>query len=191
MKKYVASLMCVALVISTQPLSLVALAIKLQQPANIGQVSGRAVVDGKPLGNVTVRLRNIDTGQLVGTTTANAVGEFSFTGLSAGNFIVETVCANGAILGTSTRITLTAGAMAPANLSVGTSTAALAACDEVAALTTGTAGAAGARVGAVASTGRGIGAILGSTVGLVTLSAAAVGITAGVIAAQGTASGSQ
>ncbi len=162
--------------------------------ADAGEVSGRAVVDGKPLGNVVVRLRNVATGAIVGTTTANAAGEFSFTKLSAGNYIVEIVSARDVILGTSTAITLTPGAMIATNLTVATSGAALAAGGGVAGgliggLTTATAG---ATAGVVASAaGGGLGALLGSTVGIVTVSAATVGVTAGVIRSRISVSGSQ
>lgn len=204
MKKFLAAALCFAVVLSAQPVSVVAAPAKVQKPAaDAGQVGGRALVDGKPLMNVAVRLRNVDTGEIVGTTTANTAGEFSFAGLSAGNFIVETVSANGVILGTSTKITLTSGAMIAANLTVGTSAAALAAGGGVAGgfvggLTTATAGATagaaaagGAAAGVVASAAGGLGALLGSTVGIVTLSAATVGVTAGVVATRTSVSGSQ
>ena len=198
MKKLLASALCVALALTTQPVSLVAAALKAQQPANVGEVSGHAMVDGKPLANVTVRLRNVDTGELVGSTTASASGEFSFTGLSAGNLIVETVSGNGVIIGASAAITLAAGAMVAANLTVGTSAAALAAAGGVGAaagavtggLTTATAAATAGGAAAAGAAG-GIGAVLGSTVGLVTISAVTVGITAGVVATQNDASASQ
>lgn len=118
MKKLLASVLCVALSMTLAPIDLIAQA---------GAISGVASVDGKPLANVSVRLRNVDTGQLVGNTTANAQGEFSFTGLGPGNFVVETVAADGRILGTSTAIALTAAAMVATGVTVATSAAALAA----------------------------------------------------------------
>ncbi|MBY0495994.1 MAG: hypothetical protein K2Y23_17435 [Cyanobacteria bacterium] len=121
MKKLVASALVVALAIAAAPINLIA-AARFQAA---GQISGVATVDGKPLANVAVRLRNVDTGQLVGNTTANELGQFSFTGLGAGNFVVETVAANGTILGTSTTIALTAAAMAATGITVATSGPAL------------------------------------------------------------------
>ena len=46
---------------------------------------------------------------LVGETRTNDKGEFKFTGLPAGDFVVETVAPNGTLLGTSPRIALAAG----------------------------------------------------------------------------------
>ena len=92
-----------------------------------GLISGVASVDGKPLANIAVRLRSIESGQLVGNTTANATGQFSFAGLQPGNFVVEMVSANGTIVGTSATVTLTSAAMAATGLSVAASATALAA----------------------------------------------------------------
>jgi hypothetical protein len=191
MKRFLATALCFALALSAQPVPVVAGPAKVKKPAaDAGEVSGRAVVDGKPLANVAVRLRNVDLGEIVGTTTANAAGEFLFTGVSAGHFIVEIVSANGVILGTSKPITLTVGAMISGHLTVSTSAAALAAGGGVSGgLTTATAGAAAGVVASVA--GGGLGALLGSTVGIVTLSAATAGITAGVVASRTRVSGSQ
>jgi hypothetical protein len=141
MKKLFASVLCVALSISVAPVNLIAAGRLLAQTT--GAISGVASVDGKPLGNVTVRLRNVDTGQLVGNTTANAQGQFSFSGLGPGNFVVETVSANGTILGTSTAITLTTTAMVVTNVTVGTSAAALAAAGGLGAAVAGGAAAGG------------------------------------------------
>jgi hypothetical protein len=137
MKKLLASALCVALSMALAPINLIAAGRVMLQA---GAISGVASVDGKPLANVTVRLRNVDTGQLVGNTTANAQGQFSFAGLGPGNFVVETVAANGTILGTSTAIALTAAAMVATGVTVSTSAAALAAAGGIAA----GAGAAGA-----------------------------------------------
>ena len=126
-----------------------------------GAISGVATVDGKPLANATVRLRNVDTGQLVGNTTSNGQGQFSFTGLGPGNFVVETVSANGTILGTSTAIALTATAMVVTNITVATSAAALAAAGGVGAAVGG--GAAGGGLSATAITIGAIAAGLGVT----------------------------
>ena len=168
MRKLLVGLLCGLLALTTAPTSLVAL--------QAGQITGRALVDGKTLGNVTVRLRNVDNGQLLGTTTANAAGEFSFTGLPAGNFVVETVGANGAVLGTSAAVSLTAASMVATGIPVGTTGAALAAAGGI--------GGPAAGAGAVAAgTSGGAGAFLGSTVGIIVLSGAALGITAGIIAA--------
>src|SRR5207253_2699937 len=58
----------------------------------------------------TIRLRNVANNQVVGTTTADASGKFSFAGLEPGNYIVEVVDASGAVIGASTAMALEAGA---------------------------------------------------------------------------------
>jgi hypothetical protein len=182
MKKLIASIVAVALTLTMAPINLIA-AGRLQA----GAISGVATVDGKPLANVTVRLRNVDTGQLVGNMQANAQGQFSFTGLGPGNFVVETVSANGTIIGTSTAVSLTAAAMVATNVAVGTSASALAAAGGVGGATVGaTTG------GAVAGTaGAGSGAFITSTAGLLTLAGAGA-ITAGaIVISKDDASGSQ
>ena len=190
MKRFLATALCFALALSSQPVSVVAAPAKAQKlAAAAGQVTGRAMVDGKPLMNVAVRVRNVDTGEIVGTTTTNTAGEFSFTALSAGQFIVEIVSDRGVILGTSTAVTLTPGAMM-ANLTVATNAATVAAGGGVAGgfvggLTTATAGV------VASAAGGSVGALLGSTLGIVTLTAATVGVTAAVVATRTSVSGSQ
>ena len=158
MKKLVASVLVLALAIAAAPINLIA-AARFQA----GSISGHAALEGKPIPNATVRLRNVDTGQLAGTTTTNAAGEFSFTGLPAGNFVVETVAANGTILGTSA-VALTAATMVVTNLTVGASAAAVAA-----------AGGAGAVMGTAAAAGAGAG--LGTGVIIAGVVAAGLGVT--------------
>ena len=163
MKKLVASALCVALSMSVAPVNLIAAGRVIAQTN--GAISGVATVDGKPLANVSVRLRNVDTGQLVGNTTANAQGQFSFAGLGPGNFVVETVAANGTVLGTSTAVALTATAMVATNVVVGTSAAAIAAAGGVGAVAGGAAagGAVGGGLSATAITIGAVAAGLGAT----------------------------
>lgn len=98
--------------------------ISLSQPGqNAGEVSGNATRDGKPLANYKVQLRNTDTKALVGDQRTGQQGEFKFTGLPAGNYVVETVDDKGNIIATSTAIALTAGAMIAGNVGVVTSAA--------------------------------------------------------------------
>ena len=172
MKKLFASVLCVALAVSMSPINLIAAGRAFQT----GQISGTAVLEGKPIPNTTVRLRNVDSGSLVGSTTTNAAGEFSFTGLPEGNFVVETVSSNGTILGTSA-VSLTAATMVVANLTIGASAAAVAA-----------AGGAGAVLGTAAAVGAGAG--LGTGVLVAGVVAAGLGVT-GVAVALNDASPSQ
>lgn len=176
MKKLIASTLVLALAIAAAPINLIA-AARFQA----GLISGVATVDGKPLGNVTVRLRNVDTGQLVGNTTASANGSFSFSGLPAGNFVVETVSANGTILGTSTTIALAAGAMAATGIAVATSGTALAAAGGVGAAA-GAAAGAGAGAGAAgAAAGGGALAAVGGTVGALAITGGIIGLTSVIV----------
>ena len=123
MKKLLASTLCLALALSAAPVHLIAAGRAIAQTN--GAISGTASVDGKPLGDVTVRLRNVDNGTVAGETKANAQGQFSFSNLPPGNYVVETVAPNGTILGTSTAIALTAAAMVVTGVTVSTSAALL------------------------------------------------------------------
>ena len=133
--------------------------------AAAGQAAGTASISGKGLANNTVRLRDVQTGQLTGSTTANASGQFSFTGLNAGNYLIEVVNAAGEVLGTSVPIAVAAGA---AVTGIGVSAAAAAAIR-------GTTG-----------------SVFASTLGIVTLGVAAGAVTGVTVAVnRSTASGSQ
>jgi hypothetical protein len=92
-----------------------------------GSLSGTATSSsGQTLANMTVQLRNLATGQLVGTTTSSATGAFSFTGLPPGRFAVEVVNQAGQVIGTSAAITVAAGT-AVTGVTVGATAASLAA----------------------------------------------------------------
>jgi hypothetical protein len=88
-----------------------ALAATPGQAPSTGSISGAASNSaGRTIANTTVRLRDVTTGQLAATTTSNAAGQFSFTGLTAGSYTVEVVNAAGQIIGTSSAITVGVGA---------------------------------------------------------------------------------
>jgi hypothetical protein len=119
-----------------------------------GQVAGTASnSSGQTMANTVVRLRNIGTNQLAGSTTSNAAGQFSFASLNPGNYVIEVVNSAGQVIGTSSTISLTAGAMAVTGVAVTASA--------------GAAAAAGAAAGA--------GSFFGTTAGLVTLGAVGAG----------------
>ena len=88
--------------IATSPVGVAA----LQQTGGVQGIARNSLQ--QPLGNVTVQMRNVQTGQVVGSSTANAAGEFSFAGINPGNFVLEIVNAAGQIVGTAT-VTVTAG----------------------------------------------------------------------------------
>lgn len=158
-----------------------------------GEISGTAMVEGRPLPGVTVRLRNVDSGEIVATSKTGPDGRFLFSGLPIGNYVVETVSDDGTLLGTSSRIALATGAMIVGNVTVSTSAAAAAAAGVGGAAGAGAgAGAAGAGAGAGAgAAAAGGGGFFSSTLGIITTSAIAIGAGYGIYAATKDASGSQ
>jgi hypothetical protein len=159
MKRFLALTLVVALVLIGLPAPLAAAAT----PQANGQISGAAKDnDQRPLANTIVRLRNVANGQLVAATRTNTLGEFSFTGLGHGKYVIEIVDAAGKIIGTSAQISLAAGTMVVSGLVV-------------------TATAAG-RAAALAAAG-GAGGFFTSTAGVVLIVAAGAGVTAGIVKA--------
>ena len=65
---------------------------------------------GSTVSHVKVNLRDLSTGKLVGTTTSDDVGQFSFYGLKAGTYAIELVNDAGQLMGTSAAIAVTTGA---------------------------------------------------------------------------------
>jgi hypothetical protein len=61
------------------------------------------------LSNTGVQLRDVSNGQIVGHTTTNAMGQFSFLNLPAGNYLAEVVSTSGQILATSAAVVVSAG----------------------------------------------------------------------------------
>jgi carboxypeptidase family protein len=85
----------------------------VQAPALPGAIEGTSqTATGEVLSRHKVQLRNLDTGQLAGTTTTNGAGHFSFTQLPPGNYTLELVNPAGAIVGSSAAIAVPAGATA-------------------------------------------------------------------------------
>lgn len=81
-----------------------------RQGQGTGSLNGAAHgADKAPLRNYTVRVRNAADGQIAGNTTSSGAGEFSFTGLQPGNYIVEMVDAAGEVVGLSPTLGVTAG----------------------------------------------------------------------------------
>ena len=129
-------------------------------PVIAGQVSGAArTTGGSPIANATVRLRNSGTGQIAGTTTTGAGGDYSFKTAQAGNYVVELLNSTGAVIATSVPVSLSRSesvngvALTPAS------------------------GAAG--IGAVPEYGAG--SFFKSKAGILLLAGAATGLVAGVI----------
>ena len=82
----------------------------VQAPVATGVITGTVLGSaGQTLPNYTVRVRNIQTGRIVGTTKSDPAGRFSFPGLSPANYIVEVVNPGGAIVGSSALVAVAAG----------------------------------------------------------------------------------
>ena len=113
------------------------------------------------MAKTSVRLRNLANGQIAGTTTTNALGQFSFAALPQGDYMIEVLNAAGEIVGTSATISLAAGAVVS-----GVTVAASA-------------------VAAAAAAGAGA-SFFGTTTGLVTIAAAGAAVAAVTVAANQT-----
>ncbi|HXG87625.1 MAG TPA: carboxypeptidase regulatory-like domain-containing protein [Vicinamibacterales bacterium] len=173
----------VALVLTLAVLAAYQLPTLIAAGQNTGEIAGNAVVEGKPMPNVMVRLRNVDNGQLVGNITTDPNGAFKFTGLPPGNFMVETIANNGILLGTSAKITL--GAMVAGGVTVTTSAAAAAAAGAGA---VGVAAGTGAGAGTAGAAAAGAGAFFASKLGIITIAAVAAGLAIAAVAANDNAS---
>lgn len=76
-----------------------------------GTLSGVAQsADKAPLPNYRVHVRNANSGVIAGSTTSNQAGQFTFTSLQPGNYVVELVDAAGKVVGLSPSLTVAAGA---------------------------------------------------------------------------------
>jgi hypothetical protein len=105
MKKLFALALIVALVMAGVP------ALSFAGPRVTSSVAGMAKdTTGKPLANTTVRLRNVQNGQLAATSRTSIAGAFAFENLSSGNYIVETVNLAGRIVATSSSVDVAPGA---------------------------------------------------------------------------------
>jgi hypothetical protein len=153
-------------------------AARAPQVGQNASVAGVATADGKPAPNAKLQLRNVQSGQLVGTAQSTAAGTFTFTGLAAGTYAVEVLSAAGQIIGTSAAVSVAAGA-AVTGVAVGASAAAF-----------GAAAGGAAAAGAVAA-GSGAAAAGISTAVVVTAVAAAAGVAGAVAIAKSNASPSR
>lgn len=64
---------------------------------------------GEPLAYRIVRLRNLQTGEIVAATTSSALGQFTFTGVNPGSYLIEILNPDGRILAASPAISAPAG----------------------------------------------------------------------------------
>jgi hypothetical protein len=129
-----------------------------QAPVATGTINGTATSSaGQTLPNFTVQVRNLQTGELAGTTTSNAAGNFSFAGLNPADYVIEVVNQAGAIVGTSSAISVAAGATITVAVSATAAAAIAAAGISTAVIVTtvaAAAGIAGVVVAVIASSSR-------------------------------------
>src|SRR4051812_19942813 len=102
MRKSFAAMLVAILAVSS------AVSIYAQAQGALNGVAQNA--DKAPLPNFRVHVRNANTGELVGSTTSNQAGQFSFTALKPGNYVVEIVDAGGKVVGLSPSLSVAAGA---------------------------------------------------------------------------------
>jgi carboxypeptidase family protein len=80
------------------------------QAGSFASLSGTASSsNGRSLADTVVRLRNVRTGQLAGTTTSNGAGQFSFLNVTPGTYAVEVVSPSGQLVGVSKAVAIDAG----------------------------------------------------------------------------------
>lgn len=114
MRKVFAVVLSVALIVAAMPVPAGA-AVRGKQAVQSqgGSVQGTARnAQQQPLANVTVQLRNVQTGQIAATGTTSAAGQFSFTNIPAGSYIVEVVDSRGAIVAATAPFAVNAGQVA-------------------------------------------------------------------------------
>jgi hypothetical protein len=104
-----ALLLAVTFAVHTAPIAVAS----AQGQVGTGLIQGTAQNSaGQALPNFTVQLRDVQTGQLTGSTRSDADGRFAFAGLNPGNYVVEIVNSAGQIVGASSAIAMAAGATA-------------------------------------------------------------------------------
>jgi hypothetical protein len=153
--------LAVAIVLAAIPVSAVG--------TSPGRIAGIATThSGARFAGQIARLRNLDIGHVADVTTTTTSGSFSFSGVSAGNYVVE-LMAGGQVVGTSAPVAVTLRNMAVEGVT------AIAAAPA----------AAQAQAGVLA------GSFWTSTLGIVTLAAIGAGIVTIIVVAQDEASPSQ
>lgn len=84
-----------------------------RQPAATGSVEGIArSAQGQPLARHTVQIRDVQSGQLAGSSITSETGQFSFAGLAPGSYVVEIVNPQGQNIGASAPFAVASNAVA-------------------------------------------------------------------------------
>jgi len=126
--------------------------------AAAGQIRGMAMSQtGQHLAGQLARLRSLDIGHVADVTTTSGSGEFSFSGVGAGSYVVELV-SNGYVVGTSAPVVLSPRSMTAEGV-------------------TATASSAQAQAGVLS------GSFWTSTVGIIVLAAITAGVLSAVVVA--------
>jgi hypothetical protein len=82
-----------------------------QDAPQTGSVTGQVrMTDSQPLTTGTVRMRQLESGDVVASTNSGRSGEFSFSGLTPGNYVIDVIDANGKVVGMSAPLALSPGA---------------------------------------------------------------------------------
>jgi hypothetical protein len=170
--------------------------VEARQAPVLGQISGVASLPGTgTLAKVKVQLRDLKTKQIVGIGTTGADGQFVFVVPGPGDYIVEIVSEEGAIMGTTAPIRLVQGAMVVSAVAVsptaGGAASALAAGAASPAVAGDTTAVPFTPAGGAGASGPGASNVFGSSIGAVSSSANAAGAPAGTVPSRGTASPSQ
>ena len=109
MRKLFALVLSAAMIFGAVPIG----AAGAARQGQTGTIEGTARdAQQQPLANYTVQLRNVQTGQLVSTGTTSQAGQFTFTSIPPGSYVVEIVNAAGEIIGTTAPIAVAAGTVA-------------------------------------------------------------------------------
>ena len=151
MRRIAVIVQALALVITSR-IAPVSAAGKAMAQAAVGALAGTASTStGQTLAGVVVNLRDL-AGNLVGTTTTNAAGSFTFTALNPGNYIAEVATQAGQIVGSTAATTVVAGATTTVSVTASAAAAIAGGAAGGAAAAAGAAGgAAGAAGGAAAA----------------------------------------
>src|SRR5262245_40328540 len=84
--------------------------------AQTGTIGGTATTQqGQVAANYTVRLRNVQTNALAGSTTTTVNGTYTFS-VPSGQYVVELVDASGKVVGTTAAVSVTPGTTVTVNV---------------------------------------------------------------------------
>jgi hypothetical protein len=106
--KFLSVGLVVVLSVAGRPSAALAEAQSASQAATL--IGSARRTDLGPLANATVQIRSLSTAEVVASTVSDGSGEFSFSSLQPGDYLIELVDASGRIVGTTTPFSLAAGA---------------------------------------------------------------------------------